>query len=204
MDLWTSYGTRVLSPFDGTWYAWDVVFIVDPYLLLVLAASVLLARRAGPRLASVGLALALAYVGGRAVLHARAVDAILARVPASGPVVAAALPTPLDPFRWRALADDGAAYWTGEVRLNGRAVRCGAGRRRPRRTRSARVRETSKVGRRLPRLLAFSLAAVSRAPTLAPSSPGPTFASSGRAASRSWPRVTLGPDGRILSETFRF
>src|SRR4051794_13546605 len=28
IDLWTNYGTRALSPFDHTWYAWDLVFII--------------------------------------------------------------------------------------------------------------------------------------------------------------------------------
>src|SRR5262245_55527196 len=26
MDLWTSYGTRVLAPFNRTWYSWDLLF----------------------------------------------------------------------------------------------------------------------------------------------------------------------------------
>jgi inner membrane protein len=203
MDLWTSYGTRVLSPFDTTWYAWDVVFIIDPYLLLILLASLLLARRAGPRLASLGLALALAYVGGRAVLHARALDAILARVPASRPIVAAALPTPYDPFRWRALADDGAAYWTGEVHLNGTAEPLRRREKTPETTEVARVRERSKVAAVFLDFSRFPWLRVSR-------TNGGTellwsdlrFERPGRESFVA--RVKLGPDGRILSETFSF
>jgi inner membrane protein len=120
MDLWTSYGTRVMSPFDRTWYAWDVVFIIDPWILLLLAAGLWAGRgRAwGGQLASVTLGLMLTYVGARALLHSRALDAAATRLPA-GIRRLAALPHPLDPFRWRVLADTGDAYWTGELSLNG-------------------------------------------------------------------------------------
>src|SRR5262245_9806266 len=39
MDLPTSYGTRVLSPFDWRWFAVDWMPIVDIYLLIVLAVG---------------------------------------------------------------------------------------------------------------------------------------------------------------------
>src|SRR5262249_48106409 len=119
MDLWTSYGTRVLSPFDHTWYAWDVVFIVDPWILLLLAGCLVAGhgRAWGGQLASVALGLVLSYVAGRALLHARALDTAEPRLPADVRRVAA-LPDPLDPFRWRILADTGDAYWTGDVRLD--------------------------------------------------------------------------------------
>jgi membrane-bound metal-dependent hydrolase YbcI (DUF457 family) len=38
MDLPTSYGTRLLSPFDWHWYAVDLMPIIDVYLLAALAA----------------------------------------------------------------------------------------------------------------------------------------------------------------------
>src|SRR5262249_56072577 len=39
MDLPTSYGTRVLSPFDWRWFAVDWMPIVDIYLLMMLLAG---------------------------------------------------------------------------------------------------------------------------------------------------------------------
>src|SRR5207248_1001864 len=39
MDLPTSYGTRLLSPFDWRWFAIDLMPIVDIYLLIALAAG---------------------------------------------------------------------------------------------------------------------------------------------------------------------
>ena len=41
MDLPTSYGTRLLSPFDWHWFAVDLMPIVDVYLLAALFAGLL-------------------------------------------------------------------------------------------------------------------------------------------------------------------
>lgn len=203
MDLWTSYGTRVLSPFDRTWYAWDLVFIVDPYVLLILLASVLLARRVGPRLASVGLGLVLAYVGGRSLLHTEALEAVLARVPASPPGQAAALPTPFDPFRWRALVDAGNAYWTGEVRLNGPAAPLRRREKTPETAAVIRVRESSRVASVFLDFARFPWLRVAQ--TAAGTEVTWTDLRFERPGRESFvTRVVVGPDGRILSEAFRF
>ena len=44
MDLPTSYGTRLLSPFDWHWFAVDWMPIVDIYLLMVLVAGLVFGR----------------------------------------------------------------------------------------------------------------------------------------------------------------
>src|SRR5262245_589173 len=41
MDLPTSYGTRLLSPFNWTWFAADLMPIVDVYLVAALFAGLL-------------------------------------------------------------------------------------------------------------------------------------------------------------------
>ena len=41
MDFPTSYGTRLLSPFDWHWYATDLMPIVDVYLIIILVAGLL-------------------------------------------------------------------------------------------------------------------------------------------------------------------
>ena len=41
MDFPTSYGTRLLSPFDWHWYAADLLPIVDVYLIIILVAGLL-------------------------------------------------------------------------------------------------------------------------------------------------------------------
>jgi inner membrane protein len=69
LDWLNTYGMRWLAPFSGRWFYGDAVFIVDPWLLLVLAGGVLLARLrwakghpAAGRPARVALALAGTYI----------------------------------------------------------------------------------------------------------------------------------------------
>jgi membrane-bound metal-dependent hydrolase YbcI (DUF457 family) len=131
MDLPTSYGTRILSPFVGTWYALDWMPIIDVLLWTILAAALIAGVRPAwrTRAARIALVLMLADYSARGLLHERALDAAatrradatvsacaarptLVRHPAliearlAGPgacIQAAALPTFLSPFRWRAI-----------------------------------------------------------------------------------------------------
>ncbi len=72
MDMPTSYGTRVLSPFDWHWFAADWLPIVDIYLLMAFAigllfgAASLAARR---RNAAIVLMLMAANYGVRGIAH---------------------------------------------------------------------------------------------------------------------------------------
>jgi hypothetical protein len=74
MDLPTAYGTRLLSPFAGTWYALDWMPIIDVVLWGIFAGGLLLGRVTGRRARAAVLALALMAVdyAGRAALHERA------------------------------------------------------------------------------------------------------------------------------------
>jgi inner membrane protein len=205
LDLWTSYGTRVFSPFDHTFYTWDLVFIADPVILVLLLATVLVARppRLGPRAATVGLGLVLAYVGGRAVLHERAVDEALLRIPGGEVQRLAALPAAVDPFRWRIVADTGSAYWTGTVQLDGPGEPLHRRDKRPEDALVVRAREESAVARVFLAFSTFPWLEVESTPD------GTTitwrdlrFERRGRDSFVA--RVTLGEDGRIRSQTFRF
>ena len=46
LDWLNTYGIRFLMPFDGTWYYGDALFIIDPYLWLLLGAPVVVATSA--------------------------------------------------------------------------------------------------------------------------------------------------------------
>ncbi len=75
MDFPTSYGTRLLSPFDWHWLAFDWMPIVDVYLLAALAAGLLFggASAAGRRRnAAIVLALMATNYGVRAAAHHQA------------------------------------------------------------------------------------------------------------------------------------
>jgi inner membrane protein len=47
LDWLNTYGVRLLMPFDGTWFYGDALFIIDPWLWLLTAAAVVLARTRG-------------------------------------------------------------------------------------------------------------------------------------------------------------
>ena len=102
MDLPTSYGTRVLSPFDWRWFALDLLPIIDIYLLIALAAGLVFGRglpERGRRVATVVLILMAANYGLRMIVHQQAL-AVAART--FGPD----LPAPCDPGRaFRSLLD---------------------------------------------------------------------------------------------------
>jgi inner membrane protein len=76
MDLPTSYGTRILSPFSWRWFAFDWLPIVDIYLMMALVAGLIigeLTKTSQRRLAAIVLAVMAANYGLRAVAHAQAV-----------------------------------------------------------------------------------------------------------------------------------
>jgi membrane-bound metal-dependent hydrolase YbcI (DUF457 family) len=76
MDVPTSYGTRLLSPFSWRWFAFDWLPIIDIYLLMALVAGLVvgeLTKTSRRRLAAIVLALMAANYGLRAAAHAQAV-----------------------------------------------------------------------------------------------------------------------------------
>jgi inner membrane protein len=146
MDVPTSYGTRALSPFSQTWYAFDWMPIIDVYLWMVLVGG-LIWSHVSPRLArrlAVGvLVMTAADYGARAWLHQRALTDAAARTAQgaasacaasptlvrhptvieaaiAGPescLVAAAVPTFLSPIKWRAIRQYPGGYELSERRL---------------------------------------------------------------------------------------
>jgi membrane-bound metal-dependent hydrolase YbcI (DUF457 family) len=93
MDLPTSYGTRLLSPFDWHWFAADLMPIVDVYLVAALFAGLLLgetSEMARRRNAAIVLILMAANYGMRVVARH---EAIGMAPRAFGPL----MPQPCDP-----------------------------------------------------------------------------------------------------------
>jgi membrane-bound metal-dependent hydrolase YbcI (DUF457 family) len=76
MDLPTSYGTRFLSPFSWRWFAIDLLPIIDVYLLVVLAAGLIVGSasvRHRQKSVAIVLALMAANYGVRAIAHRDAI-----------------------------------------------------------------------------------------------------------------------------------
>jgi len=116
LDYTNDYGVRPFWPFSERWYSWDIVFIVEPVILILLVCGLVLpaffssidreigvrrkqpAGRWGATLALLGL---VALWGVRDYEHRRAVNAIEARTYESAdPIRASAFPSWGNPFRW--------------------------------------------------------------------------------------------------------
>jgi hypothetical protein len=111
---------KLLWPFGPRWFAWDLAQEVDPGLLVILLAGLLLPallnlvgeeigarnrKRPGARGAVIALCLAALYFGGRALAHERA-DALLNAhtYRQETPIRAAAFPT-VSPLLWRGVVE---------------------------------------------------------------------------------------------------
>ena len=121
LDYTTAYGIRLFEPFNYRWYSWDIVFIVEPLMLLALVAGLAIpgllglvsqeigARSKGPR-GRVGAIVALICVvaiwGVRDYQHRRAVSAMNSFVyHEAEPLRLAAYPYMINPFRWHGVVE---------------------------------------------------------------------------------------------------
>ncbi|MEX2571243.1 MAG: metal-dependent hydrolase [Gemmatimonadota bacterium] len=118
LDWLNTYGMRWLMPFDGRWFYGDALFIVDPWLWLILGAGVLIARRWGsPRAGLAGVMVATIYAGlmvGTAVLGERLVEDGV-RAEGVSPDVVMVGPVLLNPNRRQVVLRQGFRYYTGTL-----------------------------------------------------------------------------------------
>lgn len=108
LDLATSYGTQILSPFWRHKFALDWLFIIDPYftlLLLIGAAGAACFPTRERLLAAVSLGLAGGYFLLCGLFHHQALALGQHLLASPGPAVSrvAALPQPFSPRRWHLL-----------------------------------------------------------------------------------------------------
>ncbi|MGC2194443.1 MAG: metal-dependent hydrolase [Terriglobales bacterium] len=116
LDFTNNYGVRPFWPFWEKWYSWDIVFIIEPLLLILLIGGLVVpalfslindeigVRRKGPagRLGAVVALLGVIVVWGvRDYEHRRAVNALNSRIyDGADPVRVSAYPRWLNPFQW--------------------------------------------------------------------------------------------------------
>lgn len=117
LDYLNTYGIRLLAPFDWRWFYGDAVFIVDPWLWLVLGAGTWLAGRYGStRPARVAIGTALCYVVAMVVsAHVARAAVLEAWHEAGGRAPRAAMvgPVPVWPLTREVILDAGDAYVSG-------------------------------------------------------------------------------------------
>jgi inner membrane protein len=116
LDLLNNYGVRVLAPLDWRWFYGDAVFIVDPWLWLVLGVSVWLARRQRVAAARWALVAAVWYIA-LMTLSARLARAEVAqawqRTQGAPPAALMVGPVPVTPFSREVIVDAGDHYAAG-------------------------------------------------------------------------------------------
>ena len=134
LDFTNNYGVRPFWPFSEKWYSWDIVFIVEPVILVLLIAGLVVpaffsfidreigVRRKAPggrwgaTLALLGV---VALWGVRDYEHRRAVNALEARTyENTNPIRASAFPLWWTPFRWVGVVETQNFYATMTVDSN--------------------------------------------------------------------------------------
>ena len=127
MDLLNNYGVRLLMPFSQHWFYGDVLFIVDPWMWLMLGAGVWLARRwRSVRPARGALLLAGVYVLAM-IVNARLARAEIVdrwqQVEGRPPRAVMVGPLPITPLRRQVIIDAGDRYETGMFTWQPRNIR---------------------------------------------------------------------------------
>ncbi|HET7871626.1 MAG TPA: metal-dependent hydrolase [Terriglobales bacterium] len=120
-DFTNNYGVRPFAPFHPRWYSWDIVFILDPFMLaalfLGLAAPALAGmvtdeigatrkqfRGRGGAIAALAFLSLLIFV--RHIEHLRAVNAMESvTYHGQDPLRVSAYPMPWSPFTWRGVVE---------------------------------------------------------------------------------------------------
>ena len=138
LDYSTAYGIRMFAPFNWRWYSWDIVFIVEPLLLLALIAGLVMpslfglinqeigARSKGPRgrgwaiFALVCMVLLWVY---RDYQHRRALNAMGSLLyQGAVPLKIGAYPYWVNPFRWHGVVEAETFFQTVPVNSLGPEV----------------------------------------------------------------------------------
>jgi len=129
LDFTNAYGIRPFPPFSGRWYAWDIMFIFDPLLVVILALSLgvpwllrLVSEEVGtprPTLARgavFALSALVALWGLRDFAHGRALSILDSRTYSDqNPVRLGAFPLPANPFNWTGVVETETAFHIAKV-----------------------------------------------------------------------------------------
>jgi len=133
LDFTNSYGVRPFEPFSYRWYSWDIVFIAEPVLWVLLLGGISLPSLLGlvkgkvrsnrqgkvPRgraAALVALVLVFVFWGFRDYQHRRAITALQTLTyGGETPVRVSAYPYYVNPFRWYGVVETRSSYHCLEI-----------------------------------------------------------------------------------------
>ena len=118
LDVLNPYGLRVLAPFEWRWFYGDTLFIIDPWLWLVLGGGVMVARARRPLFARHALTLAAIYIIAM-LANTRASRAVVLeewrRTRGGDPASLMVGPVFATPFTHEIIVDTGRAYESGTL-----------------------------------------------------------------------------------------
>lgn len=122
LDFLNVYGMRWLAPFSQTWFYADALFIVDPWVWMILAAGLWLSRQS-ERWPAVALALATLYAGSMGLSGMVARAQVRQAVAEQGRTAERMMVAPLavTPFERWVVVQDNAGYLVGLFRWLPRA-----------------------------------------------------------------------------------
>jgi inner membrane protein len=109
LDWANTYGVRPFLPVNGRWYYGDTLFIIDPWLDLILLIGIIIARRASAHkrlIATASLAISVIYIGGMIELRniaERQLQGYTRNI--AGVLDSAVAPEFLDPLHWTGLVE---------------------------------------------------------------------------------------------------
>ncbi|MEW5976593.1 MAG: metal-dependent hydrolase [Acidobacteriota bacterium] len=129
LDYTNSYGIRPFLPFSGAWYALDLVFIIDPWILLIFLLSLglpfllrLVSQEIGARSsaysrgAMVCLLLIAGYWGVKQWSHRQAIQELdQAGFRTGAPMQVGAMPKIFNLLGWHGIVETSAAFHTVDV-----------------------------------------------------------------------------------------
>ncbi len=120
LDLANNYGIRLFLPFNRTWSYGDTLFIIDPYLDVILLAAVVATYLWRSRKLMVGIAgisLALGYIAVRYELRNMAMQQLEAHLPNVSGLQRAALPQMLNLLVWTGMVETETAVSNSSIQL---------------------------------------------------------------------------------------
>jgi inner membrane protein len=127
LDFLNNYGVRLLAPLEWRWFYGDAVFILDPWLWLVLGVGVWVARRKRtPQPAAIALGAAGGYVLamlGSAAVSREAVTREWRAERGYDPSALMVGPVPVSPFSHEVIIDAGDHYETGTYHFSSPRLR---------------------------------------------------------------------------------
>lgn len=131
LDFTNNYGVRPFAPFNSRWYSWDIIFIIEPVLLIALSLGLIVpaifglvggeigAKRQkfrGRWSAIAALSVMVAFWLLRDVQHRQALAMMESREMQTGATLRmGAMPYPVNPFRWFCVAETQNAYETFDL-----------------------------------------------------------------------------------------